>query len=182
MSTTGINVLQPHAYNIITMQYNIDIHLVTPKKVTIHHLCIIHSLCIHALSMQQSCYPQEHNHALSMHSYSMHYPCIHIPCITHAFNLAMRKKHNHTPSMHCPCTMYSCIFHATILLSTRTQSCIVHAFISMHCQSCIVIHLDILQDHKHAITFILSFTRSQLHRSNIIWCPLRGSTYSKPHA
>ena len=104
------------------------------------HPCIFHAF----ITMH---YPRIHNYALSMHSH---------PCIIHAFNLAIHKKHNHTSSMHYPCIMYSCIIHATILLSTRTQSCIVHAFTSMH-YPCI--HPYIV----HAFTFILLFTRALMH-------------------
>ena len=126
------------------MHYNIDIHLVTHKKVTnvhlaihkkhnhalsihsillstrnitIHHPCIIHALCIHALSMQQSCYPQEYKHALSMRCH---------PCIIHAFIF-----------MHS----YSCIF--------------IYAFTFMPCHSSCC-----LQDHKHTTTFVLLCARS----------------------
>ena len=61
------------------MQHNIDIYLVTHKKVTMHYPCI-------------------HIHALSMHSN---------PCTIHAFNLVIHKKHNHTSFMHYPCIMYT---------------------------------------------------------------------------
>ena len=131
------------------------IHLVTHKKYN-HAITFMHYPCIHihALSM--------HSILLSTRNITIHHSCIiHASCIYALFmqQSCYPQEHNHALSMHSfPCIIF-------------------YALPIVHCHSSWY-----LQDHKHAITFILLFTRSQLHRSNIIKCPLRGSTYSKPHA
>ena len=82
-----------------------------------HYSCnhlVIHKRYNHALFMQQSCYPQEHNHALAMHSHS----CIFI----HAFTFILLFTRAH---VHC----YPCIH--------------ILAFLFMQYHTCIVIHLVI---------------------------------------
>ena len=72
----------------------------------------------------------------------------------------------HHVFMHCSCN--NLVIHKITIMHLL---CIpIHTISFVHCHSSWY-----LQDHKHTITSILPFTRSQFHRSNIIMCPLQGS-------
>ena len=80
--------------------------------------------------------------------------------------------------MHCPCN--NLVIHKNTIMHypcIQIPCILIYALPIVHCHSSCF-----SQDHKHATTFILLFTRSRSHRSNIIKCPLPGTMYSKHHA